>query len=47
MYWNDDWRDQKGYEWRLIETWDVLKWGGSTRNDRRGTGLIETWDVLK
>ena len=31
---------------RLIETWDVLKYGVGCAN-LVDTGLIETWDVLK
>ena len=34
-------------EYRLIETWDVLKYQFYADKQQDLAGLIETWDVLK
>ena len=36
-----------GSLWRLIETWDVLKFTCACKTGFNWLRLIETWDVLK
>ena len=47
MYWNHNCKICRVYTYRLIETWDVLKYEQSAVWAFRIWWLIETWDVLK
>ena len=47
MYWNSPTQCFASSMYRLIETWDVLKWCQRIKENWVGGRLIETWDVLK
>ena len=47
MYWNLRGKVDFLFPWRLIETWDVLKYSKIVKANPFFLGLIETWDVLK